>query len=73
MQNIFMSGRGDNNKKGSSGRGASNQSGQGVSRDQGKMNHGKQPGGQSSEPMSQERDQDSQRNTSVERQKKSRH
>ncbi|GAA4329768.1 hypothetical protein [Flaviaesturariibacter amylovorans] len=60
-----MSGRGDNNKNGSSGAGASNQSGQAIPKEQGKMNHGKQTGGQPSEPMRQERDQDSNRNTST--------
>ena len=42
-----MSGRGDNNKKGSSGRGSSNQSNQafGSSEQKGKSNHGEQTGG----------------------------
>ncbi|RYY67374.1 MAG: hypothetical protein EOO12_01280 [Chitinophagaceae bacterium] len=60
-----MSGRGDNNKRGSSGAGTSNQSGQAVPREEGKMNHGKQTGGQPSTPMGREREQDAQRNTSI--------
>ena len=60
-----MSGRGDNNKAGSSGTGASNQSGQGIPREEGKMNHGKQTGGQPSKPMGRERDQDAYRNSSL--------
>lgn len=42
-----MSGRGDNNKAGSAGRGASNQSNQGFgqSADRGKSYHGEQTGG----------------------------
>ena len=64
-----MSGRGDNNKHGGSGRGASNQSGQAIDKQSGKMNHGKQTGGQPSEPDSRERDQSSDRNQSIERAK----
>ncbi|TCZ73910.1 hypothetical protein [Flaviaesturariibacter aridisoli] len=60
-----MSGRGDNNKRGSSGAGASNQSGQAVPPEEGKMNHGKQTGGQPSTPMGRGREQDAQRNTSI--------
>ncbi|RYY90378.1 MAG: hypothetical protein EOO15_02835 [Chitinophagaceae bacterium] len=60
-----MSGRGDNNKNGSSGTGSSNQSGQAIPREQGKMNHGEQTGGQPSEPMGREREQDTHRNTSI--------
>lgn len=60
-----MSGRGDNNKNGNSGSGASNQSGQAVPKESGKVNHGTQTGGQPSEPMGRERDQDAQRNTSI--------
>ena len=63
-----MAGRGDNNKKGSSGRGASNQSMQGMkdgTRE--KANHGKQTGGQRSVPQKGSRDQSSNRNSSVDR------
>lgn len=63
-----MAGRGDNNKKGSSGRGASNQSMQGMKGGkQEKANHGKQTGGQPSIPQKESRDQDSNRNSSVDR------
>ena len=65
-----MSGRGDNNKKGSSGAGASNQSGQGMSPGHEKMNHGKQTGGQPSKPQRSNQDQDSNRNTSTDRERK---
>lgn len=62
-----MSGRGDNNKHGTSGQGASNQSNQPfvTSDNKEKSNHGKQTGGQPSEPQHQQRDQASNRNTSV--------
>lgn len=60
-----MSGRGDNNKKGSSGRGSSNQSSQGFGGKQPKSNHGKQTGGKRSAPQSKKEDQDANRNTSV--------
>ena len=61
-----MSGRGDNNKKGSSGRGASNQSNQpfGSSEQKGKSNHGQQTGGQRSEPQQGKADQSAHRNIS---------
>ena len=63
-----MSGRGDNNKKGSSGRGASNQSNQpfaGQEKVQ-KSNHGRQQtGGKRSEPQPSQQDQDTNRNTSL--------
>jgi hypothetical protein len=63
-----MPGRGDNNKKGSSGRGASNQSNQpfaGQEKVQ-KSNHSRQQtGGQRSEPQPSQQDQDSNRNTST--------
>lgn len=64
-----MSGRGDNNKKGSAGRGASNQSNQafGQSANRGKSNHGEQTGGQRSEPQRKQQDQSSNRNTSTDR------
>jgi len=62
-----MPGRGDNNKRGSSGRGASNQSNQpfvGEDKVQ-KSNHGKQTGGKPSRPQPRQQDQDSNRNTST--------
>ncbi len=64
-----MSGRGDNNKKGSSGRGASNQSNQafGSSDQKGKSNHGQQTGGQRSTAQPKKADQSSNRNTSTDR------
>ena len=61
-----MSGRGDNNKKGSSGQGASNQSNQGFIADdqnQPKSNHSKKPtGGKPSVPQEKTTGQDSKRN-----------
>lgn len=64
-----MSGRGDNNKKGSAGRGAGNQSNQGFGQaaERGKSYHGTQTGGQRSEPQHKQRDQSSNRNSSTER------
>ena len=61
-----MSGRGDNNKRGSSGRGASNQSNQafGSSHQRGKSNHGEETGGQRSDPQPKKADQSANRNTS---------
>lgn len=61
-----MSGRGDNNKNGSSGRGASNQSNQpfGPADQKGKSNHGKQTGGQASDAQPKKADQLANRNTS---------
>ncbi|MGB8192626.1 MAG: hypothetical protein WCF67_11940 [Chitinophagaceae bacterium] len=58
-----MSGRGDNNKRGSSGQGASNQSNQGFpDADRGKSNHSKKPtGGQRSEPQPKSADPDANR------------
>ena len=58
-----MSGRGDNNKKGSSGRGGSNQSNQGFpDSNQGKSNHDReQTGGKRSEPQPKCGDQDANR------------
>ena len=58
-----MSGRGDNNKKGSAGRGGSNQSNQAFpDADQGKSNHArKQSGGKRSEPQPRSADQDDNR------------
>ncbi|RYZ53631.1 MAG: hypothetical protein EOO14_15225 [Chitinophagaceae bacterium] len=61
-----MAGRGDNNKNGTSGRGASNQSMQGMKGGkQEKASHGKQTGGQPSVPQKESRDQEANRNTSV--------
>ena len=61
-----MAGRGDNNKTGSSGRGASNQSNQGFKgAARGKSNHGDQTGEKRSEPQRKTRDQSSNRNTST--------
>lgn len=61
-----MSGRGDNNKKGSSGRGASNQSMQGMKGgSHEKASHGKQTGGRRSEPQPKSDDQSSSRNRST--------
>jgi len=60
-----MSGRGDNNKKGSSGRGSSNQSNQGFDGKQPKSSHGKQTGGSPSTPQAKDEEQDSNRNVSV--------
>ena len=64
-----MAGRGDNNKSGSSGRGASNQSNQAMSKpaSREKSNHGSQTGGQRSEPQRKTTDQSSNRNTSTDR------
>lgn len=58
-----MSGRGDNNKRGSSGQGNSNQSNQGFpDNDHGKSNHNrKQTGGQRSEPQPKSADPDANR------------
>lgn len=64
-----MSGRGDNNKKGSSGRGASNQSNQPFDDASGqkKSNHARQQtGGKPSTPQKKEPDQSSDRNQSHE-------
>jgi hypothetical protein len=67
-----MSGRGDNNKKGSSGQGASNQSSQGFGQaaDRGKANHGQQTGGKPSAAQKKTRDQDSNRNRSSDNERK---
>jgi hypothetical protein len=63
-----MAGRGDNNKNGTSGRGASNQSMQGMKGgSHEKAAHGKKTGGQPSQPQDPKRDQSSNRNTSVDR------
>lgn len=62
-----MSGRGDNNKKGSSGRGASNQSNQafGSSDQKGKSSHGEQTGGRASERQPKKAEQAANRNRST--------
>lgn len=67
-----MSGRGDNNKHGSAGRGASNQSNQpfGQAADQGKSNTNKHAeGGKPSEPQPKQQDQDANRNTSTDKER----
>jgi hypothetical protein len=60
-----MSGRGDNNKAGSAGRGISNQSSQGFGQasKQGKSNHGTQTGGRPSTPEKKSADRSSDRNS----------
>lgn len=60
-----MSGRGDNNKHGSSGRGMTNQSNQPFSENDSKekMNHGTQTGGKRSEPQKKQTDQSADRNS----------
>jgi hypothetical protein len=70
-----MSGRGDNNKHGTSGRGAGNQSNQpfaakGV--DRGKSYHGEETGGRPSVPQKKTRSQASNRNTSLDGRKNNR-
>ena len=62
-----MPGRGDNNKKGSSGPGSSNQSNQafGSSDQKGKSNHGEQTGGRASEKQPKKQNQSADRNQSV--------
>ena len=62
-----MSGRGDNNKKGSAGRGSSNQSNQafGSSDQKGKSNHGEQTGARPSERQLKKADQSANRNRST--------
>lgn len=67
-----MPGRGDNNKKGSAGRGAGNQSSQGFDKtsDQSKSNHNKNAaGGKPSEPQKKQPDQSSDRNQGVDSKK----
>ncbi len=63
-----MSGRGDNNKAGSSGRGSGNQSNQGFvkSDKKGKSNHGESTGGKRSVPEKKKHDQSSNRDQNVE-------
>ena len=64
-----MPGRGDNNKKGSSGRGSSNQSNQGSGSpaQKGKSNHGDETVGRTSERQPKKADQSANRNQSEER------
>jgi hypothetical protein len=67
--------RGDNNKSGSSGRGASNQSNQpfGQAADEGKSNTNKNANpGKASQPKPKQRDQSADRNTSTDGEKKRR-
>jgi hypothetical protein len=61
-----MSGRGDNNKNGTSGRGASNQSNQGFNRSEkaGKSSHGDHTGGKRSIPERKTIDESVERNSS---------
>ena len=67
-----MPGRGDNNKKGTSGQGSSNQSGQGFAAtpDRQKANHGQQTGGSRSEEQNKQQEQESNRNTSSNKEKR---
>lgn len=67
-----MAGRGDNNKSGSAGRGASNQSNQpfGQTSDKGKSNKSKSPEGKPSEPQQKEQDQFAKRNRSTDSENK---
>ena len=61
-----MSGRGDNNKNGTSGQGAGNQSSQGFGEaPREKSNRGEQTGGKQSSSQKKTSDQSSNRNTSV--------
>jgi len=64
--------RGDNNKSGSAGRGASNQSNQPMnsSNDQGKSNHRKTSGGKPSQPEKKKMDPSAQRNQSTRKETK---
>ena len=64
-----MSGRGDNNKSGSSGLGTGNQSNQGFEQaaDRAKSYHGKQTGGKPSVPEKKTNDQSSNRNISLDK------
>lgn len=59
----LMSGRGDNNKHGTSGQGSSNQSNEGRSSHEGKSNHGKQTSGKLSEKQKKSEDMEANRNT----------
>ena len=62
-----MSGRGDNNKHGTSGQGTSNQSNQPfvTSDNKQKSNHGQQTGGQRSQPQEKTEAQSANRNRSL--------
>ena len=63
-----MSGRGDNNKKGSAGRGSSNQSNQafGSSDQREKSDHNEKTGGKPSQPQPKKQDQSANRNQTSE-------
>lgn len=67
-----MSGRGDNNKAGSAGRGSSNQSNQafGQAADRGKSNSGEKTGNRRSQPEPKKQDPSSNRNQSVRKENK---
>lgn len=67
-----MSGRGDHNKAGSSGRGAGSQSNQGFGQaaNRGKSYHGEKTGGKPSVPQKKTDDSSSHRNTSLDREEK---
>jgi hypothetical protein len=71
IKNTFMSGRGDNNKHGSAGRGSGNQSNQpfGGANDKGKSNHGEQTGDKRSQPEHKQRDQSSNRNQVIDKER----
>ena len=62
-----MSGRGDNNKRGTSGQGSSNQSGQGLNqtKERGKANHGEKTGGKPSVREEKSKDRSSNRDEGV--------
>ncbi len=64
-----MSGRGENNKNGTSGQGSSNQSNQAIGSQEKhpKSNHGTETGGSPSEEQDKTQDQDANRNSSVEK------
>lgn len=70
FKTYIMSGRGDNNKNGTSGQGSSNQSNRGFNKKQPKSNHGRQAGGKPSVPQAKEEDQDSNRNVVIDESKK---
>jgi hypothetical protein len=71
-KNILMSGRGDNNKAGSSGRGSGNQSNQafGQAADRGKSYSGEQTGDRRSQPEPKKKEQSSNRNESTRKEHK---
>ena len=68
-----MSGRGDKNKHGSSGQGMTNQSNQPFREtdSQQKANHGRQTGGQQSEPQKKQADRDANRNSGSDTERRS--